>query len=445
MIFRSLATFLLTIFPIAALQPSASLAEEKISFVRQVAPILQKHCIACHGAKKAESDYRADSFQALMQETSEGPAFVGGKLDASHLYQRLVTEDADLRMPPESDPLPTSEIETVKRWIEQGLEFDGSSAAVPLAELLPVITHPDPPDRYPASLPVSAMLILAKQERVLVGGYHEILVWDFAGSLKARIRNQGQRTYSIAMHPSKPLILSASGTPGQLGEVRMFDLDSFELRGIVAQTDEVIMDAQFSPDGSRIAVAMPERAARVYSGSDYAEKERELLGHSDQVTSLTWYSGGNRLATTSRDHTAKVFDVERGESIATFTRHSACVNDISFAGDKTLLSVSSDGSVMTWNAENGKRIKSLVSGKQSLLACSVRQDKALIVGEQMAQWIDARNGQKLENISIDGWCNSCDCVSGAEDKNVHALGTHLGRILLRKDNQEIASFPASPR
>lgn len=445
MILRSLATVLLTISPIAALLPSSCLAEEKISFVRQVAPILQKHCVACHGSKKAESDYRVDSFQALMQETSEGPAFVSGKRDASHLYQRLVTDDADLRMPPESNPLPTSEIETVERWIEQGLDFDGSSAAAPLAELLPVITHPDPPDRYPASLPISALLLLTKHERILIGGYHEILVWDYAGSLKARIRNQGQRTFSIAMHPIKPLILSASGTPGKLGEVRIFDLDSFELRGIVAQTDEVIMDAQFSPDGSRIAVAMPDGTTRVYSGSDYAEKERELLGHSDQVTSLTWHSDGIRLATTSRDHTAKVFDIERGESIATFTGHSACVNDISFAGDKTLLSVSSDGSAMTWNAETGKRIKSLVSGKQNILACCVRQDKALVVGEHMVKWIDARNGQQLENINIDDWCNSCDCVSGGENEDVHVLGTHSGRILLLRDKREVSNFTASPR
>ena len=41
-----------------------------VSFVRDVAPILNKQCANCHGAKKAKGGYRLHTFENLMMEGS---------------------------------------------------------------------------------------------------------------------------------------------------------------------------------------------------------------------------------------------------------------------------------------------------------------------------------------------------------------------------------------
>ncbi|MEY4831287.1 MAG: hypothetical protein RLZZ562_3083, partial [Planctomycetota bacterium] len=35
--------------------------EPKVDFVREVAPILQAHCVSCHGADKQKGDLRLDA------------------------------------------------------------------------------------------------------------------------------------------------------------------------------------------------------------------------------------------------------------------------------------------------------------------------------------------------------------------------------------------------
>ena len=42
-------------------------ADDAVSFVANVAPLLQKNCVTCHDAELAEADYRLDTYQHLMR------------------------------------------------------------------------------------------------------------------------------------------------------------------------------------------------------------------------------------------------------------------------------------------------------------------------------------------------------------------------------------------
>ena len=57
------ATLCFTIHPLVCQAEE----EAKISFVKDVAPIVVEHCAACHGAKAAKSRYRLDTFENLLQ------------------------------------------------------------------------------------------------------------------------------------------------------------------------------------------------------------------------------------------------------------------------------------------------------------------------------------------------------------------------------------------
>ena len=420
---------------------SQSKADDSTSFVTSIAPLLQTQCVACHDAELAESDYRLDTYKHLMRLGDGSPAVIGEQPEKSKLFQVLVHEDVNSRMPSESDPLPDASINLIRRWIKEGATFDGESQDQQLSALLPTRKHPQAPEKYPAPIPLSALAFHPSQSQLFVGGYHEITQWNLDGKLLGRIDDQGERTYSIDLHPTLPRILSASGTPGILGEVRTFDLSTGELLSVVVATDEVIMDARYSPDGNTIAVAMPDGSTRLIDHETGTEK-RELQGHSDQVISLSWHADGERIVTASRDHTAKVFDCESGASVATFTGHTKPVNDVIFVNSDQAVSVSNDGTAQLWNARDGKRIRELARDKTPILTIAAAPEKFAIAGALATQWFKMDGNQPVERFNDSGaWTTITvfDATGGT-----FVSGTQAGEIVVRKNAKDPTRFDAIP-
>ena len=420
---------------------SSAMADETISFVAKIAPLLKSQCLGCHDAELAEADYRIDTYQHLMKRGDGSAAVIAEHPDKSKLYQVLVHEDEDLRMPAESDPLPDTSINLIRQWTEQGAVFDGSAEDQPLTELLPEINHPPAPETYPAAIPLSALAFHPEQNQLLVGGYHEITQWKLNGELTRRISNQGERTYSIDLHPTAANLVSASGTPGVIGEVRVFDLSTGKAAGVLIKTDEVIMDARYSPDGKTIAVAMPDGSTRLLD-SETGEEKAELLGHSDQVLAVTWHPDGQRIATASRDHTAKIFDCQSGSSVATFTGHTKPVNDVAFLNGDEAVSVSDDGKAQLWNTRNGKRIREIANNKTPLLSVALSPKKFSISGALATQWFKRDGNQPMERFTdTDAWTTITvfDAIG-----NTFVSGTQTGEVIVREAEKDPTRFDAIP-
>ncbi|MCG8583272.1 MAG: DUF1549 domain-containing protein, partial [Pirellulales bacterium] len=112
----SMATTLLTY--------SASVANEKVDFEKQIQPLFAKHCVECHGADTQDGGIRWDRRSSVLRGGDSGvPPIVVGKPDTSDLIKRLVTDDEDERMPADADPLPAHEIELIRKWISQGADW----------------------------------------------------------------------------------------------------------------------------------------------------------------------------------------------------------------------------------------------------------------------------------------------------------------------------------
>lgn len=105
---------------------SKSFAEEpnsKISFSKQIRPIFNKHCTACHGGVKQAADI---SFAYKEQVVApEGSIVTPGDPDDSELMSRITSEDPDERMPPakHGHGLTQTEIDLVKQWISEGAKW----------------------------------------------------------------------------------------------------------------------------------------------------------------------------------------------------------------------------------------------------------------------------------------------------------------------------------
>jgi len=114
---------------VLTLLASSSLAAA-VDFVREVRPILQKHCYSCHGEKKQKSGLRLDiKAEAFKGGDKHSPDIISGKAKDSPLIHFITTDDDDELMPPKGK-LPASDIATLTTWINEGAAWpDGVDLA----------------------------------------------------------------------------------------------------------------------------------------------------------------------------------------------------------------------------------------------------------------------------------------------------------------------------
>lgn len=100
------------------------LAGEQIEFNRDIRPIFNKKCIACHGGVKQSGGFSLlFPEEALAVNESGKPAIVPSSPSESELIRRIEHDDPDLRMPLEAEPLNREEIKLLKKWIRQGAQW----------------------------------------------------------------------------------------------------------------------------------------------------------------------------------------------------------------------------------------------------------------------------------------------------------------------------------
>ncbi len=107
----------------------------RVEFNRDVRPILSEGCFNCHGPNAAtrQAGLRFDVPEGPTGDRGRygGPVIVPGSADQSLLLQRITEEDERSRMPRGRAALRPEHIETLRRWIDQGAEYQAHWAFIP--------------------------------------------------------------------------------------------------------------------------------------------------------------------------------------------------------------------------------------------------------------------------------------------------------------------------
>ena len=99
----------------------AAAKEETIDFARQVQPIFARVCLGCHGPQKQRGGLRLDVREHVFKGGDSGTAAVKpGDPAAGTLLKRITSAEKSLRMPPQGERLPETEIAVLRRWIAAG-------------------------------------------------------------------------------------------------------------------------------------------------------------------------------------------------------------------------------------------------------------------------------------------------------------------------------------
>src|SRR6266699_3335316 len=116
-----------------------SSAAPKVDFDREIRPLFSDKCFACHGPdeKQRQAGLRFDTKEGLR-------VIVPGDSAKSRLYQRIRAADKANRMPPPASglSLTDSQVELVRRWIDQGADWEAHWSYVPPKRVdLPSVKH----------------------------------------------------------------------------------------------------------------------------------------------------------------------------------------------------------------------------------------------------------------------------------------------------------------
>ena len=108
-----------------AVGPGCARKHEQVSYQKDVAPLLAKHCASCHVPGQpgyAASGFDLQGYDSLMKGTKFGPVVLPGDPMTSVLVMLIEGRvDPSIKMPHGGvNPLTEGEIKTIRRWVKQG-------------------------------------------------------------------------------------------------------------------------------------------------------------------------------------------------------------------------------------------------------------------------------------------------------------------------------------
>ncbi len=439
--------------PAAPAAAKADSGDKPVSFMKDVAPLLVQNCIACHNPRKSESKYVMTTFAQLAKGGQQGEdvTLVPGDVDGSYFVE-LIRHDAKPRMPWKQDPLPLEQIAVIEKWVKQGAKYDGKDQKEDWPTLLHKTTVVPVPEKYPTTVPVTALAFSPDNASLATGGFHEVILWNTAdGKIKQRVRPLQERIYDIAYSKDGQYMATAAGDPGRFGTAKLWKAKpdgTVEFFKDLGESSDAIFAIVFSPDSKKVAAAGADRTIRVWNLPD-GKLDFQLEDHADWILDLAFSPDGTKLVSASRDKTTKVFDAVKKESMVTFPGHNDQVFTASFSPDgKQLFSGGADKQIRTWTAEGeAKQVRTTGGFGGEVFKMAIAPDGKSVVAASADKTVRVFKPENMGAVrQLAGQTDWVYSVAVSPDSKKAAAGGWDGRVVIWNlaDGKEEKAFLAAP-
>src|SRR5262245_38240690 len=91
-----------------------------VDFEAEVLPILARRCALCHSEDRTEGDFSVATREALLKGGVSGPAAIERHAKESLLIELVEGADQERLMPAKGPRLTAKQVDTLRRWIDQG-------------------------------------------------------------------------------------------------------------------------------------------------------------------------------------------------------------------------------------------------------------------------------------------------------------------------------------
>ena len=286
------------------------LAENEVSWHRQVVPLLKANCVSCHKPGKAKGGLNLTTHEAAMKGGKDGAVIKPGDAKGSALIESICGEEPE--MPKEGEPLTAVEVDLLTRWINEGAKADALTN--------PGTRRPAQPPVYAALPSVHAMAFSPDGALLAVAGRHEIILHKADGSgIVARLAGESPRLESLTFSNDGSRLAACGGAPSEFGEIQVWDVAKREPVCSIKVSSDSLFGVALSPDKLRVAAGGSDKLVRVFTVADATEIMR-CDNHLDWVFGTAFTNDGQRLATVSRDKAAKLIEIKTGQLIDDINR-----------------------------------------------------------------------------------------------------------------------------
>lgn len=280
-----LAAWLLTLCTVAAdeLKPIADedpALGRPVEFEKDVRPILQANCTACHNVTTNEGGVILETVESMLKGGGSSPVLVPGKPEESLLY-KLSRRGEEPVMPPmpndrQARPLTAKELGIVRQWIIEGAKAGPAAAKAmnwqPINSRLQGVysLDVDSSGRFIAAGRANRVTIydMARQEVPVALVDAGIVSSAAQGPSGAAHRDF---VHAIAFHPSEPIVATSG-----YRNVKIWQRDGSQLAGswsLPAGTQAWTASA----DGSELYLAVPDRGLVAMNAATGAERAAVAL------------------------------------------------------------------------------------------------------------------------------------------------------------------------
>ena len=288
---------------IVAVSPAFA-QDAKVSFYKDVRPILQQNCQGCHQPAKAQGGYVMTEHAAMLKAgDSEKPGVVPGQPEKSYLLQEIHVKDGKAEMPKNGSPLSANQYALLEKWIREGA-IDDTPASAKTAEI--DAAHPPV---YPAPPVITSLAFDPAGKSLAVTGYHEVLLYGVADlKLQARLVGLSERVQSIGFSPDGALLAVAGGNPGRFGEIQIWDVAKRKLTVSAPVTFDTVYGLAWNPEGTLVAFGCSDNTVRALDPKT-GKQVLQMGTHSDWVLGTAFSQDGLNLASVGRDMSMKLTEV----------------------------------------------------------------------------------------------------------------------------------------
>jgi WD40 repeat protein len=414
-----------------------ALADDKqtIAYDEQIKPIFRQYCWKCHGEDEQKADINLAAFGSILKGGSGGKIVVPGRASASLLFEVITHEDPEVRMPPNSPPLPTAQVELIRRWIDEGLRESSASQSLaasrdlnfkPSADATAAPSGPPPmPQKLPdielaktiRPLPVLAMAASPAAPLLACSAQEHIQLIDLASrTTLGNLPFAEGEPHVLRFSRDGKVLLAAGGRPVQSGRVVLYDVVSGRRLAAIGDETDAVLAADLSPNQELVALGGSGKVVKVYSTVDGALRYK-LTKHTNWITALAFSPDGKQLATADRAGGMHLWDASSGAILLTLAEHKASIGTLSWRSDGRLLaSGGEDGLLVWWDASDGWPAISKVNAHPPVRPPGVygklpggilcvsfgpRGQLASAGRDRVVRWWDP-SGRQLKTFSADG-------------------------------------------
>ncbi|RCS53996.1 hypothetical protein DTL42_02220 [Bremerella cremea] len=354
-------TILLSLLCLLSIAPDSPAAEAP-TYEHDVAPILRKYCVGCHGEVEPEAEQSLHSFEALQQRTSEVPLIDKQHPEKSRLLT-VIQGQTEPRMPPEDEPAPSEkEVAILQAWLTTGMKRAEQPESPWKLDIPPIESQSE-------VRPVSALAISPHGNELALGTYGQVELlalaedgsFDRAQPLQVISDLPGKVT-AIHYSADGKQIAIASGVTGLVGDAVIVSRATGKVMGSFQGHADILYDAEISPDGKLLATCGYDRLIILWDLAS-GHKLHELKGHNGAVYDVGFSPDSRFLVSASADDTCKVWRVADAMRLDTLPQPLKEVYSCAFSPDgKTIVCGGADNNLRVWQfvAQDGPQINPML-------------------------------------------------------------------------------------